>query len=104
MKKEELEKLAEELRNKENATYNEIRNKKNEIEEIRIELLKYRVQSVKRILEFMSSAKDDKGNSITFLNGITLNTLAVHCQNKLNGNIDGIEITLDRGIKKTNTF
>ena len=50
--------------------------------EIQIEVLEYRIESVKRVLEYFSGLDTDFDN------------LIVHCINKLNGNIDGIELAL----------
>ena len=50
------------------------------------EVVAYRIHSVNRVLEFIRFAKitDER----------ELDNLLCHCQNKLNGNIDGIEIEL----------
>lgn len=50
--------------------------------EIQIELLEYRIESVKRVLEYFRDLDTDFENMI------------VHCLNKLDGNIDGIELNL----------
>ena len=50
--------------------------------EIQKEILEYRIKSVKRVLEYFSGLDTDFDN------------LIVHCLNKLNGNIDGIELEL----------
>ena len=50
----------------------------------------YRVDSVDRVLDFIRS-EYRKGRLCD------LETLLCHCQNKLNGNIDGTELTLDEG-------
>lgn len=52
--------------------------------------LAYRLESVDRVLDFISS--EYRAGRIC-----DLGTLLCHCQNKLNGNIDGIELTLDKG-------
>lgn len=71
--------------------YEEIRDHERQIENIRKAILKleteYRRDSVNRVLAWIRSKKitDEK----------ELDTLLCHCQNKLNGNIDGVEITLD---------
>ena len=68
----------------------ELRNKEEEIETIRktINRLKteYRIESVQRVLEFIRLAmpKDE----------CELDKLLSHCQNKLSGNIDGVELEL----------
>lgn len=50
--------------------------------EINHDLLEYRIESVKRVLEYIGGLDTDFDNMIT------------HCINKLNGNIDGIELAL----------
>lgn len=50
----------------------------------------YRVDSVDRVLDFIRS-EYRQGRLCD------LKTLLCHCQNKLNGNIDGTELTLDKG-------
>ena len=50
----------------------------------------YRLKSVDRVLNFIRD--EYKAGRIC-----DLETLLCHCQNKLNGNIDGIELTLDKG-------
>ncbi len=52
--------------------------------------LKYRIESVNRVLDFIRN--EYRAGRIC-----DLETLLCHCQNKLNGNIDGIELTLDKG-------
>ncbi len=52
--------------------------------------LAYKLESVDRVLDFISS--EYRAGRIC-----DLGTLLCHCQNKLNGNIDGIELTLDKG-------
>jgi len=47
----------------------------------------YRKTSVYRVLDFIAYG-------VERLNPSTIRTLLVHCMNKLNGNIDGIECTL----------
>ena len=68
----------------------EIRNHEKEIETIRNVynklIVDYRIKSVYRVLDYIRTKKitDNK----------ELDTLLCHCQNKLNGNIDGIELDL----------
>lgn len=50
----------------------------------------YRVDSVDRVLDFIRS-EYRQGRLCN------LEALLCHCQNKLNGNIDGTELTLDKG-------
>ena len=52
--------------------------------------LAYRLKSVDRVLDFIRS-EYRQGRLCN------LDMLLCHCQNKLNGNIDGIELTLDKG-------
>lgn len=51
---------------------------------------RYRADSVDRVLDFICS-EYRQGRLCN------LEVLLCHCQNKLNGNIDGIELTLDKG-------
>lgn len=51
---------------------------------------RYRVDSVDRVLDFIRS-EYRQGRLCD------LETLLCHCQNKLNGNIDGTELMLDKG-------
>ena len=50
------------------------------------EVVAYRIHSVNRVLEFIRFAKITHERE--------LNNLLCHCQNKLNGNLDGTEIEL----------
>ena len=52
--------------------------------------LAYRLKSVDRVLDFIRS-EYRQGRLCN------LEVLLCHCQNKLNGNIDGTELTLDKG-------
>ena len=52
--------------------------------------LAYRLESVDRVLDFIRS--EYRAGRIC-----NLEILLCHCQNKLNGNIDGTELTLDKG-------
>lgn len=52
--------------------------------------LAYRLESVDRVLDFIRG--EYRAGRIC-----NLETLLCHCQNKLNGNIDGTELTLDKG-------
>lgn len=52
--------------------------------------LAYRLKSVDRVLDFIRS-EYRQGRLCN------LEILLCHCQNKLNGNIDGTELTLDKG-------
>lgn len=68
----------------------EIRHHEEEIKTIRDTynklIIEYRMKSVDRVLDYIRSKKitDSK----------RLDVLLCHCQNKLNGNIDGIELDL----------
>ena len=72
----------------------EIRKREKEIADIRldynIKIAKYRMESVNRVLDFIRS--EYRADRIC-----NLETLLCHCQNKLSGNIDGTELTLDKG-------
>ncbi len=56
---------------------------------ITVKVLAYRKNSVYRILDFIHS-----NQNYILENPSELDTLITHCCNKLNGNIDGIEIEL----------
>lgn len=62
----------------------------NQIETIREEykemIYDYRIRSVNRVIEYIRSNKIIDSNE--------LDTLLCHCKNKLNGNIDGVELDL----------
>lgn len=72
----------------------EIRQHEKAIADIRLDynlkIIKYRMESVNRVLDFIISE---------YVAGrlCDLETLLCHCQNKLNGNIDGTELTLEKG-------
>ena len=74
----------------------EVRNKEQELstirESIRKKQIEYRIESVQRVLDYI------RGKKIT--DSSRLDLLLCHCQNKLNGNIDGIELTLKEEEKK----
>lgn len=57
----------------------------------------YRVKSVSRVLDFIRS--EYRAGRIC-----DLETLLCHCQNKLNGNIDGTELTLENHKGKSFTI
>lgn len=57
--------------------------------EIQNEILEYRIASVSRVLDYIHSRQ-----SIKVLDKEYFDTLITHCCNKLNGNIDGIELEL----------
>lgn len=52
--------------------------------------LEYRIESVNRVLDFIRG--EYRAGRIC-----DLETLLCHCKDKLNGNIDGTELTLDKG-------
>lgn len=63
--------------------------------EIEKDLLEYRIASVSRILDFIHTTLATTGSHrITLIGGEDLDTLITHCCNKINGNIDGIELEL----------
>lgn len=57
--------------------------------EITLELERYRNKSVERVLNYINEKCWNNENIDN------LQTLIVHCLNKLNGNIDGIELSLE---------
>lgn len=69
--------------------YDAINEKRHELKElqkqIEVDLLQYRIDSVNRILDFIRFKNLPKDKLDNYL---------VHCMNKLNGNIDGIELYL----------
>ena len=71
----------------------EIRRHEKEISDIRLDynskIVKYRIRSVNRVLDFIRG--EYRAGRIC-----NLETLLCHCQNKLNGNLDGTELTLDK--------
>lgn len=58
--------------------------------EIKTDVLEYRIASVKRILDYIHSNQMKVASDLK-----QFDTLITHCCNKLNGNIDGIEIELE---------
>ena len=74
------------------AMLEEISKYEQDIENIRTSynkmILKYRINSVVRVLGYIRSAKITDAKE--------LDTLLCHCQNKLAGNIDGTELELSR--------
>lgn len=72
--------------------YEEFERKRNQVRtlksEIEVETLEYRIASVKRVLDYINDKCWRKEN----MND--LHTYIVHCLNKLNGNIDGVELGL----------
>ena len=82
--------------------YNSIEEKRKEMEitekqvqklekEIILELERYRNLSVQRVLDYINHKCWNKET----IDIDRLQTLIVHCLNKLNGNIDGIELSLE---------
>jgi hypothetical protein len=73
-----------------------IRQHEKEIADIRLaynsKIVKYRMESVNRVLDFIRS-EYGAGRICD------LETLLCHCQNKLNGNIDGTELDLDEHLR-----
>lgn len=74
----------------------EIRQHEKEIADIRLDynskVAKYRKESVNRVLDFVRS--EYRAGRIC-----NLEILLCHCQNKLNGNIDGVELDLDEHLR-----
>ena len=74
----------------------EIRQREKESSDIRLDyslkIAKYRMESVNRVLDFIRS--EYRAGRIC-----DLETLLCHCQNKLSGNIDGIELDLDEHLR-----
>lgn len=72
--------------------YERIKDNAKKVDEIKKDIandvLQYRVASVSRVLNFIHT-------SIAINRSIDLATLITHCCNKLNGNIDGIELELE---------
>lgn len=58
--------------------------------EIKTDVLEYRIASVKRILDYIHSNQMKVASDLK-----QFDTLITHCCNKLNGNIDGIELELE---------
>lgn len=85
--KEEAQKKQEELKQE----YKAIERRKQELrrESINIEsdLIEYRIKSVKRVIEYVAYNTEKLSHRY-------IQTYLVHCLNKLNGNIDGTELTL----------
>lgn len=74
----------------------EIRRHEKEIADIRLaynsKIARYRIESVNRVLDFIRS--EYRAGRVC-----DLEVLLCHCQNKLNGNIDGIELDLDEHLR-----
>ncbi len=79
-KQEELKDLYNKLEEQKNMIYANLK-----ANETAIEI--YRVESVKRVIKFIAY-------NYKHLKKETISNLCVHCLNKLEGNIDGIEVTL----------
>lgn len=74
-------------RQKQNELIKEVQELDNEI---KTNILEYRIESVKRILDYIHS------NQIKVASNLKqFDTLITHCCNKLNGNIDGIELEFE---------
>lgn len=58
--------------------------------EIKTDVLEYRIASVKRILDYIHSNQMKVASDLK-----QFDTLITHCCNKLSGNIDGIELELE---------
>lgn len=74
----------------------QIRQHEKEIADIRLDynlkIAKYRKESVNRVLDFIRS--EYRAGRIC-----DLELLLCHCQNKLNGNIDGVELDFDEHLR-----
>lgn len=74
----------------------EIRRHEKEIADIRLaydsKIVNYRKESVNRVLDFVRS--EYRAGRIC-----DLETLLCHCQNKLSGNLDGIELDIDEHLR-----
>lgn len=74
----------------------QIRQHEKEIADIRFDnnskIAKYRMESVNRVLDFVRN--EYRAGRIC-----DLEILLCHCQNKLNGNIDGVELDLDEHLR-----
>ena len=82
--------------------YKQIEEDKSQMKELNagleLKILNYRIESIKRILDYMRSKQVTKTKS-----KYDFDNLLVHCLNKLNGNIDGIELDLtEKEILKNN--
>ena len=58
--------------------------------DIKIAALEYRLESVKRVLDFLNDECRTKRE-------VDYHTYLVHCINKINGNLDGLELKLESG-------
>lgn len=94
-KKEELTKKAEAIKNNDRNLLNrkerlleELDHIDNEVKDLQIKKMQYRIDSVNRVLDYL------RGRA-TLLTPNDIGTYLCHCQNKLNGNLDGLELTLD---------
>ena len=89
MSKEELENIYDAIEKKRD----EMRITEKQVQkldrEIMLEVEKYRNQSVCRVLDYINNKCWKKENIDN------LQILIVHCMNKLNGNIDGTELSLE---------
>ena len=82
MNKGNLESLYETIKEKRKDRDNHIETVQKLDKEIQFELLQYRIVSVIRVLEHLSKVETGFDN------------LIIHCLNKLNGDIDGVELPL----------
>ncbi|MEG1529396.1 MAG: hypothetical protein RR405_03485 [Clostridia bacterium] len=84
MTREELKEMYEQIEN----DSERIRSLKASLED---SIVDYRIKSVYRVLDYIHT-KSFGGKEIS---NKELNNLTTHCLNKLNGNIDGIELVFD---------
>lgn len=90
MNKSNLECLYESIENKRKERDEYIKNVTKLDNDIQFKILEYRIESVKRVLENIQRLLILSDEEIIK----NLNDKVIHCLNKLNGNIDGIELEL----------
>lgn len=93
--KEEVRKSQEVLEKEYKAIERRRQELKREIINIESDLIEYRIKSAKRVIEFV--ARNNEKISPRYIE-----TYLVHCLNKLNGNIDGVELTLGQSDEEAN--
>ena len=88
MTQKELHEKAEELLGERTKLFAKKQDLEEDFKKVNEQLEKYRRESAERVIEFVAwnSAK---------LTEKEINTLLIHSLNKLNGNIDGIELDLE---------
>ena len=96
MKKEELNKSAEVIKEEAKKLFDrkqklleEISHIDNvEFKDLKIKQMQYRINSVNRVLDYLRIRA-------SLLTPRDIDTYLCHCQNKLHGNLDGLELILD---------